>query len=156
MPIERAAAYHEAAHAIVAHHSRFHALVGPINLASYGAGEIFISLSETKLKAAGKKTPPDAQKDTEVAQDLARVLTAGYIAEQIAAENDSKIIPNAECAKPDHDFLRQQLSAARLSLKFDRAEEGVREFLTSKWEVMEGSRICFTKEAERQSMKSLR
>jgi hypothetical protein len=137
MTIKREAAYHEAAHAVVTYHSRFHALVGPINLAKYGQGEIFISLSKSKLNAGGKPATPDARYDREVVNDFALILTAGYVAEQLAAESDETLKPNLGCAMPDHELLRQQLSAAGMSTKFDRAEADVREVLKSKWDSVE-------------------
>ena len=81
MTIKREAAFHEAGHAVTAHRSRFHALVGPINLRQYGAGGIFVSLSKSKLQTAGKPTDASSQKDKEVAIDLAIILSAGLVAQ---------------------------------------------------------------------------
>jgi hypothetical protein len=137
MAIKREAAYHEAAHAILAHRSRFHALVGPISLEKYGAGEAFVSLSKSKLRAQGKPETLDVQRDPEVVRDLALVLVAGYVAEQIAAESDNALRPNIACAIPDHDLLRKQLSSAGLSEDFDQFEAQARITLKTEWALVE-------------------
>jgi hypothetical protein len=137
MTIKREAAYHEAAHAVMAHRSLFHALIGEINLENYGAGEIFVSLSKAKLKTQDKPAIPEMAKKPEVASDLARILVAGYVAEQIAAESDDTIKPNIDCARPDHEMVRQQLSSAGLSKRFDRFEAEVRDILRTEWPLVE-------------------
>jgi hypothetical protein len=137
MAIKKEAAYHEAAHALIAHRSTFHNFLGPINLAEYGAGEAFVSLSNSKLASAGKPISPDPAKDVDVIRDLAEVLVAGYVVEQIAAEKDSSLKPNAECAKPDHDLLQQQLAAAGLSKKYDRFQTQAKASLEKEWPLVE-------------------
>jgi ATP-dependent Zn protease len=134
---KREAAYHEAGHAVAADKSRFHALVGPINLANYGAGAIDISLSKSKLRAAGKRPVADSQRDQDVARDFAKILTAGLVAEQIASEKDKTLKPHPECAVPDHQLLKQNLNAAGLSKKFDRFEAESRRVLESNWNTVE-------------------
>ena len=135
--MKRDAAYHEAGHGIVARLSRFHEIVGGIELADYGAGEGFISLSKRKLKAAGKQEDESTAKDKDVARDLALILTAGYIAEKVAAEQNKTLTPSLECAKPDHDMLRDVLSGAGLSKKFDHFESSVEEILRIRWDAVE-------------------
>lgn len=137
MTIKKEAAYHEAAHALIAHRSTFHEFLGPINLADYGAGEAFVSLAKSKLKNAGKPASPNSQKDKNVTRDLAEILVAGYVAEQVAAEKDSSLKPNAKCAKPDHDLLQQQLAAAGLSKKYDRFQSQVKAKLEKEWPLLE-------------------
>jgi hypothetical protein len=128
------AAYHEAGHAIIASRSRFHRVVGAINLGRYGAGEIYISLSKGKCAAAGKA--PD-QRDPEVATDLAIVLSAGLVAERIAQAHDATIEPNPECAQPDHELLRQQLMGAGLPTEFGHHEDEAQRLLESQWELLD-------------------
>lgn len=132
MTIQREAAFHEAGHAIAAHRSKFHALVGPINLQQYGAGEVFVSLSKSKLQAAGKPVTVASQKDKEVVTDLAVVLCAGLVSERLAEER-AGLKANPNCAVPDHDLMKQQLVNAGLSARFDRHESSVRQMLESEW-----------------------
>lgn len=137
MSIKREAAFHESGHAVAAFRSRFHRIVGPISLAEYGAGEVFISLSNSKLRAAGLPIDSSSQKIREVVEDLAVVLCAGLVAEQLAAKHDSSLKANPSCATPDHDLLRQQLSQAGLSKHFDLHEEAAKKILNDEWELVE-------------------
>ncbi|MDH5231603.1 MAG: hypothetical protein OEY38_16195 [Gammaproteobacteria bacterium] len=137
MAIKKEAAYHEASHAVVAHKSKFHSLVGDVNLEQYGAGEIFISLSKSKCTAAGKKAAPETQKDKEVAKELAVILCAGLMGEEIAAEKDSSLTPNEQCSVPDHELAVQQLKMAGLSSKYDFHQNSAREILNQEWETVE-------------------
>lgn len=115
MRIKREAAFHEAGHAVAAHRSSFHNIVGPIDLGAYGSGEIYVSLSKAKLQAKGKTVDASSSRDKEVAIDLAVILAAGLIAERLAEENGLGVTANPECATPDHELLRQQLAYAGLS-----------------------------------------
>jgi hypothetical protein len=133
MSVKREAAFHEAGHAVVAYRSRFHNIVGPINLAAYGSGEIFVSLSRTKLQTQGKTPTAAAARDKEVAVDLAVVLCAGLAAERLAECREPGIVASPECAVPDHELLRQQLAGAGLSQKFDRHEQAARQQLEAEW-----------------------
>lgn len=133
MTIKREAGYHEACHATLAERSRFHRLVGAINLAEYGQGETYVSLSKQKLVAAGKPPTAAAAQDPEVARDLALILVAGYVGEQIAATLDNSIVPNLDCAAPDHELARQQLSAAGLPEDFSSFEIEARCLLEAEW-----------------------
>lgn len=136
MTIKIEAAFHEAGHAVVAHRSRFHNIAGPINLAAYGSGTIDISLSGAKLLSQGKAPTASAAKDKEVAVDLAVVLSAGLVAEQLAAGKVQGITANPKCAAPDHDLLQQELAAASLSKKFDKHEGTARQLLESEWSLV--------------------
>lgn len=136
MTILREAAFHEAGHAIAARRSKFHDLVGPINLQQYGAGEIFVSLSKSKLRAAGKSVGLSSQTDQDVATDLAVVLCAGLVAERLAEEQIPGIKANPTCAKPDHDLVRQQLASANLSTHVDSHETVARHLLESEWSLL--------------------
>jgi hypothetical protein len=133
MTIKLEAAYHEAGHAVVAQRSRFHAIVGPIDLREYGAGEIFISLSSRRLLAAGKKAHPSSQADKEVATDLSIILCAGLAAERLAAENDPSLSPNEECSKPDRELAEQQLAGAGIENAFSHYEPFARMVLLQNW-----------------------
>lgn len=136
MTIKREAAFHEAGHAVAAYRSRFHNIVGPINLAEYGAGEILVSLSEAKLAASGKPTDPSVQSDKEVAVDLAIVLCSGLVAERMAEKRNTGLKANPKCAEPDHIIAVQQLSGAGLSKKFDLHEQAAGKLLESEWDLI--------------------
>lgn len=136
MTLKREAAYHEAGHALMARLSKFHEVISGIDLADYGAGEVFISLSKRKLKSAGKPVDLHVATEPEVARDLALILVAGYVAEKLANSFDQSLVPSLECAKPDHKLLKQQLSNAGLSNKFDRFESDAEDILKSKWKVV--------------------
>lgn len=137
MTIKREAAFHEAGHAVAAHRSRFHNVVGQINLATYGAGEIYVSLSKQKLIAEGKPATPSAQLDKEVAKDLAVVLVAGLVAERLAQESDGDLKANPMCAEPDYHLMQQNLDAAGLSKKFNLHEEAAKIVLNSNWPLVD-------------------
>ena len=69
MTTKMAAAHHEAGHAAIAKGSKFHEVVSGIDLADYGAGVIDVSLSKSKLNAAGnlratrmRLSDPDSRK----------------------------------------------------------------------------------------------
>lgn len=133
MTIKREAAFHEAGHAIAAYRSSYHNVVGPINLAEYGSGEIYVSLSRKKLQAMGKAPDASSAKDKEVAIDLAVVLAAGLVAERLAEVREQGIIANPGCALPDHELMRQQLAEAGLSKKFDKHESTAAQLLEAEW-----------------------
>lgn len=137
MTIKREAAYHEAAHAVLADLSKYHAIVGEINLLSYGAGELYISLSRSKCAAGGKPQDPSAQKDKEVGRDFAVILCAGLVGEQMAAERDVTLTPNPESAEPDHALAQQQLQIAGLSRKYDLYQAQARDLLGKHWNTVE-------------------
>ncbi|RBW56096.1 hypothetical protein DS906_13915 [Ruegeria sp. A3M17] len=137
MKIKLEAAYHEAGHIVAAKRSIFHDVVGGVDLEAYGAGGTHISLSKTKLRNAGKIQSPSSQHDKDVAKDLAVVLTAGFAAEQIAAQKNLALTPNRQCADPDYDFLDDVLQNAGLSRKTDRAELAAHTLLTQEWEKVE-------------------
>lgn len=138
MTIQREAAFHEAGHAVAAHRSKFHALVGPVNLRQYGGGDIFISLSKRKLKAAGKPEDASSQLDKEVATDLAIVLSAGLVAERLAEKSEAGLKANPRCAIPDHELMRMQLINAGLSACFDQHETSASQLLESEWTLVTG------------------
>ena len=138
MTVKLEAAYHEAGHAVAGYFSQFHRIVGSISLAEYGAGDIYVALSVSKLQAAGMQPDVSARRHPEVAKDLAIVLSAGLVAERLAARKNSSLKPNPDCAEPDHDFLRQELKDAGLSQKFDRHETAAERILTTNWSIVEG------------------
>jgi hypothetical protein len=137
MAIKLEAAYHEAGHVVAAKRSKFHDVVGGINLEAYGSGQTDISLSKSKLQKAGKIPSSGSQRDKDVAQDFAVVMTAGFVAEEIAAEKNSKIVPNRQCADPDYSVLDGALVGAGLSRKTDRAEISARDLLLQDWDKVE-------------------
>ncbi len=134
MTIKKEAAYHEAAHAVLAYNSKFHALVGEISLAQYGAGDIYISLSKSKRKAAGVTPNPI---DKEITKDLAVILCGGLAGETIASKNDNTLSPNPSCAIPDHQLATQQLQGAGLSEEYDCYEQSAIKELESNWATVE-------------------
>lgn len=133
MSIKLVAAYHEAGHVLAAHYSQFHAIIGSINLAAYGSGEAFVALSKRKLNAAGKTANQSAALDQDVTIDFAIVLCGGLMAERIAEEKDGDLKSNPDCAKPDYELLRQQLTNAGLPLEFSRYEDAARQLLEKNW-----------------------
>lgn len=136
MSIKREAAYHEAGHAVAAYRSKFHNVIGTINLADYGAGEIFIFLSKSKLATYGKSNDQKLQYDKEVAVDLAVVLCAGLVAERIAERLGDGITANTACAEPDHSLQKAQLKMAGLSQNYDLHETTARCLLESEWSLV--------------------
>jgi len=127
------AAYHEAGHALLAYLSDYH-LMGPIDLKSAGHGGLYVGLSKAKCLQAGKKADPAIAREPEVARDFAVILVAGFVAEQIAAEKNPAVTPDAAFAVPDHENLARVLAAANLSRKTDRYEELARRKLTDHWD----------------------
>lgn len=133
MTVKREAAFHEAGHAVAAHHSKFHNIVGPINLEDYGSGEIYISLSKSKLAGHGKAADASSARDKEVVADLAVVLAAGLVAERLAEKREPGIVAIPRCALPDHELLLQQLAGAGLPEIIGPYEDQARQLLESEW-----------------------
>lgn len=136
MTIKREAAFHEAGHALAAHRSKFHNIIGSINLEDYGSGEIYVSLSKEKLQTQGKAPNISAERDKEVAADLAVVLAAGLVAEQVAEVREHGLTANIKCAVPDHKLLQLQLANAGLSKKFDIHQNTARQLLEAEWSLV--------------------
>lgn len=137
LSIKKEAAFHEAGHAIMAYFSDYHGLISGIDLKAYGAGDVYISLLKSKCAAAGLPQTPETAKRPEVAKDIGRILVAGLVAEKIAAERDKSLVPNPDCAVPDHNLLRQQLENAGLSKKFDLLESETCTVLKENWAIVE-------------------
>lgn len=136
MTIKREAAFHEAGHAVAAHLSKFHRIVGSINLGQYGAGAINVSLSKSKLLAAGKTVDQSILTDKDVAIDIAVVLSAGFVCEQLAEQREVGLSANASCAIPDHTLMQRQLAQAGLSKNFDQHELAATQLLEQHWSVV--------------------
>lgn len=137
MKIKLEAAYHEAGHVVAAKCSKFHDVVGGIDLEAYGAGRSNISLSKSKLQSAGKIPNPGIEYEKEVVQDLAVVLTAGHAAEKIAKQKNEALRPDRKCADPDYNLLDDFLQKSGLSRKTDRAENLAYELLSQEWDKVE-------------------
>lgn len=135
--IKREAAFHEAGHAIVACKSAFHSLAnGTIRLEKYGAGVAPVSLSRSKLREAGKVPSAAAVTDPDVAKDLAIILAAGLVAEQVAQSMGEHVTANSSCAAPDHAFMRQSLENAGLQSDIQNSESIARQMLQSEWPLL--------------------
>lgn len=137
MGIKKEAAFHEAANAVAAYYSKFHSLVHEINLMNYGSGEIFVFLSRAKCLEQGKPATAQTAQDKEVSKELAVILCAGYVGEQIASEHDSSLVPSRNSSGSDYQLAVQNLKAAGLSHKYDLHHANARELLESKWQVVE-------------------
>lgn len=135
--MKREAAFHEAGHAFLAYTSRFHRLYGQINLAEYGQGAAYISLSKEKLSKGGKPLTREVERDQDVAKDFALILVGGLVAEQLAATFHEDIVPNARCAEPDYDSLRQRLFDAGLPDHSHSFEAEAKHLLKLHWEQIE-------------------
>ncbi len=133
MAIKMEAAFHEAGHAVAAYFSKFHKFLGPVTLAKYGQGEIYVSQCKSKFSVVGKNVGAASQRDKEVATDLAIVLCSGLVAECLAEEKNSNICPNPECAEPDRELMAKQLELAGLSKKFDRHQVSATALLEKNW-----------------------
>ena len=133
MNIKRESAFHAAGHTIAAHRSRFHNVVGSINLADRCLGASHIGPSATKLAASGQAS---AERDKEVAVDLAVILSAGLVAEQLAGDLEQGISADPSYSDPDHELMRQRLAGAGLSRRFDRHEATARQLLEAEWDLV--------------------
>jgi hypothetical protein len=137
MSVKKEAAYHEAAHVVLAYKSMFHSIVEEVNLRNYGEGETFVSLSASKCKANGKPQDPSAAKDKEVAKDLAVILCGGFIGEKIAASFHADLCPNSDCAATDYHLAKQSLSGANTSKKLECYAESAASILKENWSLVE-------------------
>lgn len=137
MAIRKEAAYHEAAHAVIAHYSKYHSLVKEINLMNFGAGEIFVSLSKSKCLRNNKPGDATARFDPDVAKELAVILCAGYRGEVIAAQKDSLVIPDESCSEPDYELAVQELKGAGLSRRYNFHQQTGTELLMLHWDHVE-------------------
>ncbi len=106
----------------------------------YDAGEVFISLSKSKCVAGLKSGTAEDRKDREVFFDLAAILCAGLVSEQLASQRNGNLSPNSKCAIPDQKLARQQLGEANLSKKLEvheKVEKAARDLLQLKWQEVE-------------------
>jgi hypothetical protein len=137
MTIKREAAFHEAGHSIVAWRSTYHSLApGVIRLERYGAGEARVSLSRRKLESGGKVVSPTIMNDPDVVKDLAVILAAGLVAEEVAQGMGEHITANPSCAAPDHAFMKQNLAAGGLQMDIQIYESAARQILQREWSLL--------------------
>lgn len=139
MSIKMEAAYHEAGHVVVAAKSKYHNVVDGINLASYGQGEVSISVDSAKCRAEGKDVDNEerARKDKDIARESSIIFMAGYQAELQAAAANPNLTPNRSSANPDYTVAEAVLARAGLSKKTDRAEAAAADILRQNWGLVE-------------------
>lgn len=133
----RSAAFHEAGHAVTAWNSKFHSISPcPVSVSDDGYGECFPILSKMKLVAGGKTPVLGVENDKDVVRDLALVLVAGRMAEQVLSEVDEEVRFDPTASNHDYGMLADKLRSAGLSQKTDLAEAEVVELLRRKWQVV--------------------
>jgi len=130
-------AYHEAAHAVLAYHSRFYSQSGRIHLKAEGGGVIRISVDREKLNAfqvgrSGFEDPLPA-----MAEDHAVILCGGVVGAAIAWKVDliqSRIPRNPGS---DHAIAASELKAAGLPDDLEPYHARAREALEREWWAVE-------------------
>lgn len=127
----KAAAYHEAGHAVVAVRSRYHSIIGNISADNYGAGAAYVTISKSKCRAAGK-FPSEA--DPDIVRDFAVILKAGLAAEKMAAHMvDPSIIADALASKEDDALLLRQARKAGVDLALNDILAEAEKVLAQHW-----------------------
>jgi len=111
-------AFHEAAHAVLAHVSQFYSLIGYIQLYSRDIGDTYVSLSRRKLAQAGKPTDISVLVDPDIVQDGSLIYLAGYASEKhyyrIILDRCTQL-PDRSYPENDYAVVRQLIENAGFS-----------------------------------------
>ncbi|MBN4071885.1 hypothetical protein JYT83_00550 [bacterium AH-315-F18] len=130
-------AHHEAGHAVLAVASRLHRLAGDIAVTKSGHGVAFVSLSKQLLLSNNKPDFSEAQKDPEVARDVAVVFLAGFAAEQKFCRNEKTAGNNANenrsAADEDYELVDRVLELAECTGELASLERVAVELVEKHW-----------------------
>jgi len=129
-------AHHEAAHAVLTHISKFHSLIGAmqvshpilneggdeifpaIRLASEHIGDTRVLLSKKKLARAGKPTGLEVLTDPDYVEDASVIYLAGFAAElyycKLNAQLPKNYILNRTYSDNDYNAVKELISKAGL------------------------------------------
>ncbi len=133
MTVQAEAAYHEAAHAVLAHLSLFFTLAGSVSVQNAGTGFADVGPSRRKLAARSKPTDVSVENDPEVMTELAVILFAGMEGEIIAEERIPGLQADVDRSEPDIAFALEKLEAANVSSELDVFRADARERLEANW-----------------------
>lgn len=131
------AAFHEAAHAVVAHTSAYFTLAGAVSIQNAGTGFADIGPSRRKLTAASKPIDASIDTDPQVASELAIILLAGLEGEIIAEERNTALRADVARSEPDICFASEKLVAATVTTDLDALRGEARERLVANWSKVE-------------------
>ncbi|MFZ6732438.1 hypothetical protein ACO0LG_10985 [Undibacterium sp. Ji42W] len=137
MKQELAAAYYQAGIAVVAHHSKYHRVIGDITLLNFGSGETFISLSRSKCIENGMPPHEESKNDPDVSKDLAIILSAGTVAEHIGSESDANIKPSKNASGSEYMKAVEKIKNTEHSQKYDFHHANARLELEKHWDSVE-------------------
>jgi len=132
----RQTAYHEAAHAVLAYHSRFFRQSGRIRLGPKG-GEIRISVDRRKFDAFQTARSESEDPLPAIAEDRAVILCGGVVGAEIARR--AELIPSHDTkgAVRDHAIAVQELEAAGLPVDLVPYYVRARKLLEREWWAIE-------------------
>jgi hypothetical protein len=130
------AAYHEAAHAVLAAKAKYHSIVGGIDLGASKSGVTYVSLSRSKCLASDMPVQ-SAARNAMVVRELVRILCSGYAAELVAKEKGIDLLPNMESSKPDYAHAQQQLRGMGLPAKLNDFQRDAIELVRDNWSDVE-------------------
>lgn len=130
-------AFHEAAHAVVAHHSRFHYQCGIIVVTDWDGGWIQIALNRKNADELKGKRFYDLGLRRRIARDKAVIFCGGYVGEKIAEKNEPDLFPVPDVPSEDFQRARRTLRKALLSDNLDRPCALARELLSREWWAVE-------------------
>lgn len=133
MPNQIEAAFHEAAHAVVAHTSAYFTLVGSVSIQNAGTGFTDIGLSRRKLTAASKPIDASVETDPLVASELAVILLAGLEGEVIAEELNPSLRADVDRSEPDVTLAVEKLEAASVTVNLEEFQREARRRLEANW-----------------------
>jgi hypothetical protein len=137
MPSHIEAAFHEAAHAVVAHTSAYFTLAGTVSIQNAGTGFADIGPSRRKLTAAAKPIDASIDADPQIASELAIILLAGIEGEIIAEEQNTTLRADVDRSEPDICFAVEKLEAAKVATDLDVLRGEARERLEANWSKVE-------------------
>ena len=130
---KREAAFHHAGHAVATHLSDFHVLAAPLNIATYGNGEIVSALSRRKLTSAGKVADLSSRMDPQVASGIAVILCAGLASETLASELDLHVCVRRSMSAGDLALAKDELRLAGLPDDTAPYESAAKHLLSIHW-----------------------
>ncbi|MDQ6684180.1 MAG: hypothetical protein M3Z16_03560 [Pseudomonadota bacterium] len=136
-PSRSQAAFHHAGHAVATHLSPYHVLAAPINVNSFGSGEISAALSRRKLHEAAKVGELSSRIDPEVVAAIVVILCAGLASEEIAASLGQPVIPDPAKSAGDFEKARAELELAALDDDLLPHRLAARQLLLQHWSAVE-------------------
>lgn len=157
MNVLRHAAFHEAGHAVAAHHSRFHRLSGNTRIYDGGGGVAPVNIDPEKMAAREAESILKRDFRLDIVRDWAGILFAGYCSTSIA-ERMGLVRPNLPSgAGHDLDLMNRALKAVRLSAERTEIFKKILDDLLREWWAVErvADFLCTQRTATAQQVREM-